>query len=115
MPQDNTVPVICCTLGVALPFALACLTFSYRESSRSIRLVSLAWGVFGVAWATLGFIRIFYSAHFSRQSRVALDHWKTHIGGIVVGLAISMLLSADFGKVSRHCRGYSWLRSKSEV
>ena len=115
MSQDNIVPVFCYTLGVALPFALACLAFWYRESSRSIRLVCLAWVVFGVAWGTLGFIRLFYSAHFSRQGRIALDHWKTHIGGIVVGLLISMLLSADFWKVSRHYRGYSWLRSKSEV
>src|ERR1700720_1044327 len=107
MPPDNKVSVICYSLGAFLPVVLAFMTFRYRESSRWIRSVCVAWALVGIAWGGLGFIRLFYSTHFTRQGRFALDDWKTHIAGIAVGLLISLLLSPDFWKVSRHYRRYS--------
>jgi hypothetical protein len=108
MPLDNTVPIICYVLGALGPFLLLYMALRYRESSRWIRSLFFTLAIVGIAWAALGFIRLCYSAHFSRQARWSLDHWKTHIAGIAVGLLISAVLSPDFWQLSRHYR--SWLR-----
>jgi membrane associated rhomboid family serine protease len=114
MPPDKTVLVICYTLGALGPLLLLFMTLRYRDSSRWIRSVFVAWALISIAWGALGFIRLFYSAHLTGQGRVNLDHWKTHMAGIALGLLISALLSPDFWKVSRHYRSYSWLRSNSQ-
>ncbi len=106
--QDNTFAVIVYVIGAVGPLALFCMALRYRESSRWIRSLFLALALVGSAWAVLGFIRLFYAARFSRQARWSLDHWRTHVGGIAVGLLISALLSPDFWQLSRHYR--SWLR-----
>jgi len=106
--QHNTFAVIAYIIGAVGPLVLLFMALRYHESSRWIRLLFLAWTLVGSAWAVLGFIRLFYSAHLSRQAQWSLDHWKTHIAGIAVGLVISALLSRDFWQVSRHYR--SWLR-----
>jgi hypothetical protein len=107
-PQGNMLAVIAYVIGVFGPLVLFFMALRYRESSRWIRLLFFASTLVGSAWAALGFIRLFYAAHFSRQARWSLDHWRTHVAGIAVGLLISALLSSDFWQLSRHYR--SWLR-----
>jgi hypothetical protein len=115
MRPDNTVSVICYVVGAAGPCALLIMALRYSESSRWIRLLFFVWALAGIAWATLGFILLFYWQQLTHQQRFILDHLKTHVAGVSVGLLISALLTPDFWKISRHYRNTSWLRSILEV
>jgi len=115
MPRDTTLDVILQLVGGLLPIGLALMAFCYRESSRWIRSMSIAWSVAAIAWCTLGLLLLFYAAHFTRTQRVMLAHWRTVIAGVVLGLIIAALLSPDFWRVSRHYRGFGLLRDDSEV
>jgi hypothetical protein len=106
LPRDNAIGVILYALGALLPLLLVLMTFLYSESSRWIRSLCVAWASVAIACGTVGFIRLFYSTHFTRQGQAILEHWKTLLGGILIGLLISAMLSPDFWKVSRHYRGY---------
>jgi hypothetical protein len=110
MPRDSTLDIILQLVGGFLPVGFALMTFCYRESSWWIRSVSLAWSLASIAWCTLGLLPVFYAAHFTRAQRGLLAHWQPFIGGVALGLVIAALFSPDFWKVSRHYRGFRWLR-----
>ena len=103
MQQDNTIPIICYSAMPILSLAFLFLAFAprYRRTSLWLRSVSLVLGIIGPIWSALGFLLLFYSSHFTRQSRVYLFHWKSHISGIAVGLMISLLLSTEFRQLAR--------------
>ena len=114
MTSDHAVAIFCYVVGAAAPFALLFMALRYSEASRWIRLLFSVWGLAGIAWATLGLIRMFYWPQLTRQQLFVLDHWKTHIGGVIIGILISVSLSPDFWVLSRYYRRYSSLRSALE-
>jgi hypothetical protein len=109
MPRNSILDVILQLAGGLLPVGFALMAFCYRESSRWIRLVATAWSVAAIAWCILGLLPL-YAAHFTRSQRAVLAHLHTIFAGVALGLIIAALLSPDFWKVSRHYRGYRWLR-----
>ena len=110
MFRNSTLDITLQLVGGLLPIGFALLTFCYRDSSRWIRAVSVAWSLGAIAWCALGLLPLFYATHFTHSQRAMLAHLHTIIAGLVLGLILAALLSPDFWKVSRHYRAFRWLR-----
>jgi len=118
MHHDNTLILIGYSV---MPIASVWFFFvafapEYRSGSSWIRSVHFVLGIIGLVWSALGFLLVFYSSHFTRQTRFALSDWKSHIGGIAIGLLISLVLSSEFRQLaSRSSPFRTWLQSDAEV
>jgi hypothetical protein len=64
----------------------------YRTGSRWLPSGALILEINGFIWTALGLILLPYAPQFSSQLRLALDHWKSGLSGMGLGLAISLLL-----------------------
>src|SRR5207248_9693082 len=97
MHHDTTLILICYSV---MPIASGWFFFvafapKYRSASSWIRSVHFVLGIIGLVCCALGFVLVFYSSHFTRQTRFSLSHWKSHIGGLAVGLRISLRLHSE--------------------
>ena|SRR5207248_9370955 len=99
MQQDNTFPIFCYSAAAILAlvvFLVGPFTRDYQNSSRWLRAVFFALATNLLIWSALGFMLIFYGAHFSSHTRVALSHCWWTSGGITLGILISFLFTKLF-------------------
>jgi len=118
MHHDNTLILICYSVMPITSVWFFFVEFApkYRSASSWIRSVHFVLGIIGLVWSALGFLLVFYSSHFTRQTRFSLSHWKSHIGGIAVGLLISLVLSSEFRQLARRSSPFrTWIQSDPEV
>lgn len=86
-------------LSVAFLFLL--LAPKHRPTSRWVRSIFALLAIFGVVWSALGLLLLLYSEQFTRDTRVYLFQWKSHLSGIAMGLLISLILNPEFRKLCR--------------
>lgn len=99
-------------IGALSPLAFLYLALYNRTASRWIRCVLAILGVIGIPYGTIGVLRLGFPTHFSRQMRYNLDYYGTVLGGIAIGLLISLLLSPEFWQVARRSpTPIAWLKS----
>jgi hypothetical protein len=99
-------------IGVLSPLVFFYLALYNRTASRWIRCVLAILGVIGIPYSTFGVLRLGFNTHFSRQMRYNLDHYGSVLGGIAIGLLISLLLSPEFWQLARRSPTPSgWLKS----
>lgn len=72
----------------------------WRNSSLWVRLVCLVLAINSLIWIALDFALIFYSAHWSNHMRTFLFHLKLTLGGMSLGLLISLLFSVEFRQLA---------------
>ena len=103
MQQDNTIWIVCDFAMPILSLAFLFLAFApkYRRRSAWLRSVSLILGINGLVWSALAFTLLLYASHLTRHVRISLDLWMSHLGGIGLGLLISLILSPDFREMAR--------------
>jgi hypothetical protein len=72
----------------------------YRTASRWLRSVCLILGINGFIWTALGLTLLLCAPQLSKQLHLSLDHWMSHLGGMGLGLAISLILSPEFREIA---------------
>jgi len=99
-------------IGALSPLVFLYLALINRTASRWIRCVLAILGVIGIPYGTLGVLRLGFPTNFSRQMRYNLDHFGSVLGGIAIGLLISLLLSPEFWQLARRSpTPIAWLKS----
>src|SRR5437867_11013255 len=106
MQQDNTISIVSYFVMPLLSLAFLFLTFApkYRRTSVWLRSVSFILSINGLIWSALGFTLLLKASHLPRQIRLFMDHWMSHLGGIGLGLLISLILSPEFREIARRSR-----------
>jgi membrane associated rhomboid family serine protease len=103
MQQDSTIEIFSYSVMPILSIVFLFLTFApkNRHASRWLRSITVILAVLGPIWSGLGFLLLFYSEHFTRNTRDYLFQWKSHLSGIAMGLLISLILSPEFRQLAR--------------
>src|SRR5439155_13568270 len=98
--------IICYSLApiLSLVILFALPAPKYRNMSRWPRSIFLILAIIGPIWSTFGFLLLFYSEHFTSQSRDYLFQWHSQLTGTAIGLLISLFLSPEFRQVARVLR-----------
>ena len=89
-------------LSLVILFGL--LAPKYRDTSRWLRGVFFVLAIIGPIWSALGFLLLFYSEHFTTQTRDYLFQWQSQLTGVSMGLLISLFLSPEFRQIARVVR-----------
>jgi membrane associated rhomboid family serine protease len=102
--EEHLLEFVCYSAAPVLSLVFLFLTIApkyRRHASRWVRRVVFVLAILGPIWSALGFLLLFDSEHLTRQTRDYLFQWKSHLGGIAMGLLISLILSPEFRKLSR--------------
>jgi hypothetical protein len=86
---------------LSLAFLFVAFDPKYRTASSWPRSVCLILGINGFIWTALGLTLLLYAPQLNKQIDLSLDHWMSHLGGMGLGLAISLILSPEFGEIAR--------------
>jgi hypothetical protein len=76
----------------------------YCHTSRWLRSIFLLFATILPIQSTIGFLLLFYSEHFARQTSDYLFQWKSQLNGVLIGLLISLLLNPEFRRLARAVR-----------
>lgn len=81
----------------AVGFLFMCIVpfVPHRGHQRWAKIQFLLMSVLAVSWGVLGIVRDVYHLELSRDALWRLDHYKTIIGGLWMGLLISLFLSGQ--------------------
>lgn len=103
MEPDYTISIVCYSVMPLLSLAFLFLAFApkYRRSSFWLRSVSFVLSINGLISSALGLTLLLNASHLTRQIRLSLEHWRSHLGGIGLGLLISLILSPEFREIAR--------------
>ncbi len=106
MEPDYTISIVLYSAMplLSLPFLFLAFAPKYRRSSFWLRSVSFVLSINGLVWSALGLTLLLNASHLTRQVRLSLDHWRSHLGGIGLGLLISLILSPEFREIARRSR-----------
>jgi membrane associated rhomboid family serine protease len=103
MQQDNTIEIFFYSAMPILSLSFLLFTFAAKNhhASRWLRNIAVILAILGPIWSGLGFLLLFYSEHFTRHTLGYLFQWKSHLGGIAIGLLTSLILSPEFPQLAR--------------
>ena len=66
-----------------------------RRSALWARCALLLVGVLGLAYGALGYFLEHYRASLHYSARAYLDHYRTFVGGIAIGVLVVLLISGQ--------------------
>jgi membrane associated rhomboid family serine protease len=103
MQQDNAIEIFFYSAMPILSLAFLFLTFASKNprASRWLRNIAIILVILGPIWSGLGFLSLFYFEPFTRHTLDYLFQWKSHLGGIAIGLLTSLILSPEFRQLAR--------------
>src|SRR5438477_12004694 len=73
-----------------------------RESPLWARCTFLGFGILVVAYGTLGYLLEHYRATLAYPARAYLDHYRTLLGGIAIGVLATLAISGQIKQVMKY-------------
>jgi H+/Cl- antiporter ClcA len=80
--------------AAALLFGLVA-SIAARRSPVWVRFAFLLFGVLGLGYGALGYLLERYRASLDYSSRAYLDHYRTLVAGIAIGVFVVLLISGQ--------------------
>ena len=75
-----------------------------RESPLWARCTFLGFGILVVAYGTLGYLLEHYRATLADPARAYLDHYRTLLGGVAIGVLATLAISSQIKQLMKHRR-----------
>jgi hypothetical protein len=86
-------------LAGASGFIQALFRPKYRQASRWFRAACVILASVAIAWSGLGFFLLAQSSHLSQAGFSILDHIKSGLAGMLVGMSIFIFIHPDYRKL----------------
>ena len=73
-----------------------------RQSPLWARCSFLGFGILVVAYGTLGYLLEHYRATLAYPARAYLDHYRTLLGGVAIGVLATLAISGQIKQLMKH-------------
>lgn len=100
MLPNSVFIVLYAAVAISSPILFGIMAYQSHADSRWIRCIFGLLAIVGVPWGVLGILRVGFAEYFSRTTWMSFDRFGHTLGGIILGLLTSLLLSPEFQRIS---------------